>query len=149
MKKFVLEFVRRGLMVASGGPLVLAVIYFILGETGAVASLSPTEAALGILSVTLLAFLAAGITSIYTIDRLAPAPAALIHGAVLYLGYLIMYLVNRWIPRNPMAIGIFTAVFLAAYAVIWLIIYLATKSGTDAINRKLKKAEPPAQGKNV
>jgi len=137
MKKFILEFVRRGLMVASGGPLVLAVIYLLLEAAGAVQTITPSEAARGVISLTLLAFLAAGVTSIYTIDRLAPAPAALIHGAALYLGYLVVCLVNDWIPKNPTAIGIFTAVFVLAYAVIWLIIWQVTRRSAERINRRL------------
>ncbi len=137
MKKFILEFVRRGLMVASGGPLVLAVIYLLLEATGAVQTITPSEAARGVISLTLLAFLAAGVTSIYTIDRLAPAPAALIHGAALYLGYLVVYLVNDWIPKNPAAIGIFTAAFVLVYAVICLIIWQVTRRSAERINRRL------------
>lgn len=138
MKRFILEFVKRGLMVASAGPLVLAIIYYILEATGAAADIAPSEAALGIVSLTLLAFLAGGIGAIYSIDRLAPAPAALIHGAVLYAGYLIVYLLNDWIPRNPSAISIFTAVFLVCYAVIWLVIWRVVRARTDSINQKLK-----------
>ena len=139
MKKFILEFVRRGLMVAGCGPLVLAVIYYILEATGIAQSIAPSEAAKGIISLTLMAFLAAGITSVYTIDRLAPAPAALIHGAVLYAGYLMMYLVNDWIPKNSLAIGVFTAIFFAGYAVIWLVIWLVVRKRTESINRKLNR----------
>lgn len=138
MKKYIAEFVKRGLMVACGGPLVLAVIYAVLGMTGAVESLAPMEAAKGILSVSLVAFIAAGISMIYTIERLPLAPAALIHGAVLYAAYLIMYLLNDWIPKNPFGIGLFTAIFFICYAVIWLVIYFVTKSKTEALNRKLR-----------
>lgn len=137
MKKYLAEFVKRGLMVACGGPLVLAVIYAVLGMTGTVESITPMEAAKGILSVSLVAFIAAGISMIYTIERLPLAPAALIHGAVLYASYLIMYLLNDWIPKNPFGIGLFTAIFIVSYAIIWLIIYLATKSKAEALNRKL------------
>ena len=139
MKKFILDFVKRGLMVASAGPLVLAVIYYILEAAGAAAAITPSEAALGIVSLTLLAFLAGGIGAIYGIDRLAPAPAALIHGAVLYAGHLIVYLLNDWIPRNPAAVGVFSAIFAAGYSVIWLIIWRVVRARTDSINQKLKR----------
>ena len=65
MKKYVLEFVKRGLMAAADGPVILAIIYGCLGMTGTVAAIAPVEAALGILSITLMAFIAAGITMIY------------------------------------------------------------------------------------
>ena len=41
MKRYVAEFVKRGLMVACGGPLVLAVIYAVLSMTGTVESITP------------------------------------------------------------------------------------------------------------
>ena len=62
MKKYVLEFVHRGLLAAAGGPVVLAIIYGILDATGAVTAFAPYEVCLGILSITLMAFIAAGIT---------------------------------------------------------------------------------------
>ena len=52
MKKFLSIFFLRGLVAASFGPPVLAIIYWILGATGAVESLSPGKVALGILTIT-------------------------------------------------------------------------------------------------
>ena len=42
--------------------------------------------------------------------------------------------------QQLMPIAIFTAAFVAGYAVIWLIIYCFTKRKTEGINRKLNKA---------
>ena len=139
MKKYVLEFLRRGLMVAAGGPVVLAVIYGILGATGAADTLTPVEVCKGILSITILAFLAGGITMIYTVDRLPVISAILIHAGVLYLAYLIAYLFNNWLARNWSAFGIFTGAFVVGYAIIWVCIYLITKTKTDRINRMLRE----------
>ena len=44
MNKFWKEFFFRGLICAGGGPLVLAIIYGILGATGTVETLTPIEA---------------------------------------------------------------------------------------------------------
>lgn len=137
MKKHILEFIHRGLMAAFGGPVVLAIVYAILGMTGAVTSLSPSEVATGILTVTLMAFIAAGITAVYTVESLPLPIAIIIHAAVLYLDYLIMYLLNDWIPRNASAIGIFSAIFFGGFAVVWGIIYLCIRKNTAAINRKM------------
>lgn len=137
MKKYILEFVQRGLMVAAGGPVVLAVIYGILGGVGVIDTLTPAEVCKGILSITVVAFIAAGITMIYTVERLPPISAILIHAGVLYLDYLFIYLVNNWLAQDWTAFGIFTAVFAAGYAVIWVCIYLITKKNTDLVNRKL------------
>ena len=70
MKKFWKEFFLRGLIVSSGGPVVLAIIYGILGAAGEVSQLTPSEVCLGIITITLLAFLAAGMTAVYKMEQL-------------------------------------------------------------------------------
>ena len=137
MKKYILEFLKRGAVSAAGGPVILAIIFGILGKTGAVSALTPGEVSLGILSVTLMAFIAAGITMIYTIEQLPLITAILIHGGVLYLDYLIMYLLNSWIPRDPGAIGLFTVIFVVGYALVWLCVYLSIRAKANRINKKL------------
>lgn len=136
MKKYVSEFTHRGLLAAAGGPVVLAIIYGILGATGAVTAFAPYEVCLGILSITLMAFIAAGITMIYQVESLPLPMAILIHAGVLYLDYLIMYLLNSWLPRN--AIGIFTIIFFAGFAAVWLVIYLCIRAKTKKLNKKMK-----------
>lgn len=139
MKKYMKEFVSRGLMCACGGPLILAVIYGVMEITGEAASLAPGEVCIAILTISLLAFIAAGITTVYQIEQLPLLSAVLIHGGVLYLDYLLVYFVNRWIPRNGNGVGIFTAVFVLAYAVTWLCIYLIIRAKTERMNQKLKQ----------
>ena len=139
MKKYVLEFINRGLMAAAGGPVILAIIYGILGATGVVTVFTPGEVCLGILSITLMAFIAAGIPMIYMVESLPLLSAILIHGGVLYLDYLIMYLLNSWIPRNGQAVGIFSAVFFAGFALVWLVIYLCSRKRIQQLNAKMKK----------
>ena len=75
---------------------------------------------------------------VYQIEQLPLPCAILIHGGVLYADYLLMYVLNRWIPRNWQAIGIFTAIFAAGYALTWLVIYLTIRNKTERINKKLK-----------
>ena len=140
MKKHIVEFLHRGLLSCAGGPVVLAIIYGILGATDVVQSLSPTEVARGILTITLMAFVSGGITMIYQLEQLPLICAILIHGAVLYLDYLMMYLVNGWIPGNPRSIGFFSIIFFGGFALVWLGIYLHIRKKTDSINRKINKA---------
>ena len=138
MKAFFKEFFKRGFISAWGGPFVLAIIYFIVGKLENVQSIPINEISLGILSITFMAFTAGGITAIYQNDILPLASSILIHAAVLYFDYLIMYLLNDWLPRSE--IGIFTAIFAAGFAFIWFIIYLFIKNKTDGINKmRLKK----------
>ena len=138
MKKYALEFVKRGLLAAGGGPVILAVVYGILGATGTVTALTPSEVCLGILSVTLMAFIIAGISMIYTVECLPLPMAVLIHGGVLYLDYLLVYLLNSWLPRNWKAVGGFSVIFVAGFALIWLVIYLCIRSKTRKLNEKLR-----------
>lgn len=139
MKKYVLEFVKRGLMAASGGPVILAIIYYILGAAGTVTAFTPNEVCLGILSITVMAFIIAGISMIYTVESLPLPMAILIHAGVLYLDYLLVYLLNSWLPRN--AIGTFTAIFAAGYALVWMVIYLCIRAKTKKLNEKLRAKE--------
>ena len=138
MNKHVKEFLLRGLTCAAGGPLVLAIIYAILDAQGVAESLSTAKVSMAIISVTVMAFIAAGVTMIYQIEQLPLPCAILIHGGVLYADYLLMYILNSWLPRNWQAIGIFTAIFAAGYALIWAVIYLTIRAKTERINKKLK-----------
>lgn len=137
MKQHVLSFLKRGLMCCAGGPVILAIIYGILGKTGVIESLSAAEACRGVLTVTLMAFIAAGITTVYDIEQLPLFWAILLHGVVLYLDYILIYLLNGWIQSQWRPVLIFTGAFIAGYAVIWAIIYCCTKRSADALNRKM------------
>ena len=138
MKKFWKEFFLRGLTCAAGGPVVLAIIYGILGATGAAESLSPREVCFGILSITLLAFIAAGMTAIYQMEQLPLPSMILLHGGVLYIAYILTYLINGWLQSQLQAILIFTGIFIAGYALIWLIIYLIERRKAEKLNKLLK-----------
>ena len=139
MKKFWSDFFLRGLIGASGGPVILAVIYWILGRTGAVDTLTPDQVATGILSITLLAMMVAGMSAIYQLEQLPLLTAILLHGAALYLAYILTYLLNGWLQQQLVPILVFTVIFAAGYALIWVFIYLFTKARTERINAKLPK----------
>lgn len=139
MKTFWKDFILRGLCAAWGGPVVLGIIYWIIGATGAADTIPMEQAALGILSITVMAFLVAGMTAIYRLEQLPLISAILIHGAVLYAIYIGIYLVNGWLQSQMVPILIFTAAFVTGYALIWLCIYLFTKKRTDRINQKLQQ----------
>ena len=139
MKKFLKEFLFRGLICAAGGPLVLAVIYGILGAVGAAKTIPATEVSMGIVTITLLAFIAAGMTAIYQVERLPLATMILLHGGALYIAYILTYLMNGWLQNSLIPILVFTGIFVAGYALIWLVIYLIEKAKTEKINKLLKK----------
>ena len=139
MKNFWKQFFLRGCVAAGSGPLVLAVIYVIMDATGAVETLSPREVVLGILTLTLLAFVAAGLGALYRCERLPLMGALAIHGAALYFGYIATYLINGWLRQKLIHILVFTAIFFVGFLLIWLVIYLTNKRRTEELNQKLHK----------
>lgn len=138
MKSFWKDFLLRGLCCAAGGPIVLAIVYGILGATGAADALSPGEVCTGILTITILAFIAAGMTAVYQVEQLPLPIQILLHGGALYVAYLLTYLLNGWLENQWVAVAVFTGIFLAGYAIIWLIIFLVEKAKADKLNKMLK-----------
>jgi len=139
MKKFWKEFFLRGLICAAGGPVVLAIIYGILGATGAVEAFSPREVCTGILTITLLAFVAAGMTAVYQAEQLPLPIMILLHGGALYIAYIITYLINGWLKSSLIPILVFTGIFITGYALVWIIIYLIEKAKAEKLNKLLKE----------
>ena len=145
MKKFVLEFLRRGLIAAGIGPIVLAIIYLILQQVSAIETLSVNQVCIGIFSITALAFIAGGMNAIYQIEQLPLMVAILIHGGVLYIGYLGTYLLNDWLDFGILPIIVFTAIFVVGYIVIWAIIYSIIKRNATKLNKMLKQKQQSAK----
>ena len=136
-KQFWKEFLLRGLVSCGFGPLILAIIYGALGAWGAVESLTPAEVCRGIVSIALMAFIAGGMTAIYQNEALPLFSAILIHGIVLYLDYMMIYLVNGWIANGVKPLVIFTGIFVAGYALTWAVIYAITRKATQRVNHRL------------
>lgn len=141
MKKYFLEFVRRGMTACGLGPIVLAVLYLILQHQEKIYSLTVSEVCLGIFSLSLLAFLAGGMNFVYQIEQLPLMIAIFIHGGVLYISYLITYLVNDWLIWGRIEIFVFSGIFILGYIIIWIIIYTITKRNTEKVNQLLQERE--------
>ena len=141
MKKFVLDFLRRGLIAAGIGPIVLVVVYLILQQTSNVEMLSVNQVCIGIFSITSLAFIAGGMNAVYQIERLPLMVAILIHGGILYISYLVTYLLNDWLDLGVTPIIVFSAIFVVGYIVIWAIIYFIIKRNTAKLNKMLKEKQ--------
>ena len=119
MKEFVKAFLKRGAVFCGGGPLIVAIIYIFLSASGTVETLGVNRVITEILSSLLLAFIAAGIS-------------------VLFADYLIIYLLNGWIPFKWQAIALFTAIFLAVFLTICLIIYLSVRAKIKKLNEQIQ-----------
>ncbi len=138
MKRYFVGFLTRGLLFAWSGPAILAIVYLILGSKGIVHSLSPEKVALGILTSTLLAFIAAGCSVVYKIEALPLLHATMLHALALYLDYILIYLLNGWLMAQLGPILIFTVLYAVGYALIWLVIFSFTKARVRRINQKLQ-----------
>ena len=141
MKKFVLEFVRRGFIATGLGPILLAIVYLILKQSAAIDTLTVNQVCIGIFSLSALAFIAGGMNAIYQVERMPLMTAILIHGGTLYIGYLGTYLLNDWLDFGVIPIIVFTAIFVVGYIVIWAIIYSIIRRNTAKLNEKLKKKQ--------
>ena len=145
MKRYIWEFLRRGLIACGLGPLVLAILYWILHQSAVIETLSVNEVCTGIVSLSVLAFLAGGMNVLYQIERLPLIPAVFIHGSVLYIGYLATYLVNGWLMPRLISVLVFTGIFIVGYFVVWAIIYRIIKRNTKEINEMLRQKQSLAE----
>ncbi len=137
MKWWVKEFLKRGMFFCWGGPAIVAFVWLCLGRSGAITSMSVGEAVLGVYSSTAMAFVAAGITVVYQIERLPKPMAGLIHLGVLYVDYLGVYLLNGWI--EPQVVALFTGIFIACFAILWCAVYLAIRRSVKKMNRLVQE----------
>ena len=119
--KYAKEFVKRGMMAAWGGPAILAIVYLILGKVGVVTTLTVSQVVMAVLSMTIMAFIAAGISFVYQVEQLPLAIATIIQMAVLYFDYLLFYRLNGWVPNEGLIT--FTVIFVAGFVAVWLIVY--------------------------
>ncbi|MBQ8352127.1 MAG: DUF3021 domain-containing protein [Clostridia bacterium] len=145
MKRFVLDFLRRGAMAAGIGPVVLAVIYLILQQSAGMETVTVSQACIGIFSLTALAFVAGGMNAIYQLERLPLMMAVLIHGCILYICYLVTYLLNDWLEVGIIPLIVFSLIFVVGYIVIWAIIYSIIKRSTANLNRILQQKQQEAE----
>lgn len=146
MRKFILDFLQRGLIACGFGPIVSAIVYLILQQHGVIEVLTVNEVCTGIFSISALAFIAGGMNAVYQIERLPLMIAILFHGGVLYISYLGTYLVNGWLEWGRTPILFFSGIFVLVYLVIWAIIYFTTKKRTERLNEILKNKQQSRLG---
>ena len=137
MKHFIKEFLHRGALFCGLGPVIMAVVYIFLSAYGVVETVAVGTLIREIFTSTLMAFIAAGISAVYTVDKLALPLAGLIQGSVLLLDYLLIYLLNGWLKPELPVIAIFIAIFIAVFAAIWFIIYKVNQRQIARLNKKL------------
>lgn len=145
MRKFVGEFLHRGLVACGFGPIIWAIVIHILsGKYDVVQTIPTNEVILGILTSALLAFVAGGINAIYKIEKIPLILAIFIHAVILYVDYIVIYLVNGWMKAEITILTVFTVCFFSGFAIIWAVIYFYTKKSTDRLNKKLTEFQKKA-----
>ncbi len=137
MNKYVKEFLHRGMMFAGFGPIIAGIAYVSISASIDNFSLSGMEVCLAIISTYMLAFLQAGASVFNQIEHWHLPKSMFFHFITIYIAYLGCYLINYWIPFEPIAVAIFTASFVVLYFIIWAIVVLSIKATTKKLNRKL------------
>lgn len=136
MNKYVKNFLLRGMLFGGFGPIVVAIVLFVISFFDTV-SLSALQLLVAVVSGYLLAFVQAGATVFNQIEHWPLLKSIGVHFLTLYLAYSLCYIVNSWIPFEPKVLLIFTGIFAAVYAVIYITVYLIIKSTTKKLNKAL------------
>jgi hypothetical protein len=131
------DFFLRGLLFGGFGPVILGIVYLVLHFTLEDFTLTGDEVFIAILSIYLLAFVHAGASVFNQIESWPVAKSVLCHFGLLYVAYALCYVINSWIPFEPVVLGIFTAVFAAVYGLVWLIVYTCIRATVKRLNRSL------------
>ena len=132
------DFLLRGFVFGGLGPIVLGIVYLILHHTLKDLTLTGSEVFLGILSTYMLAFIHAGSGVFHRIESWSPCKSCLCQMSLIYAAYVLCYVLNDWLPFEPLAIAVFTAIFVGGYGVICLIVYLSVHAAAKRLNQSLK-----------
>ena len=136
MNKYVKEFLKRGVMCCWGGPIVLAIVWLCISGGNIAKDISLYDASISIISVTILAFVVAGISMIYQIESLPIVIAGLIQFVVIYVAYLVVYLLNNWFDIS--IIVPYTIIFIPTFIIIWIIVYFVVKNNVNKLNKHIE-----------
>ena len=138
MNKHVKEFLLRGLIFGGFGPILTAIVFFILQlclKDGVV--VNGFDLSMAIFSTYVIAFVHAGTSVFHQIDSWSPLKSASMQLFCLYAAYTIAYVVNSWIPFQLTVLLIYTVGFVAVYGAIWAIVYFVAKRTSDKMNSKI------------
>ena len=133
------EFLLRGALFGGLGCIVVAIVYLIISWNGVRMDIGGTEFFCATVSGYVLGFVVAGASVFYRVESWGLAKATLLHLALLYAAYLGLYLLNNWLPRDWLSVGIFTAVFAIGYLVIWAVVVASVTATARKLNEKLIK----------
>ena len=132
------DFFFRGLLFGGFGPVIAGIVFLVLHLTLKDLTLTGFQVFTAIVSTYLLAFVHAGASVFNQIESWPLAKSTLCHFGLLYIAYVLCYIINSWIPFEPLVLGIFTAIFAVGYAVIWLAVYVSIRVTVKRLNRSLR-----------
>ena len=132
------DFFFRGLLFGGFGPVIAGIVFLVLHFTLKDLALTGFQVFTAIVSTYLLAFVHAGASVFNQIESWPLAKSTLCHFGLLYIAYVLCYVINSWIPFEPLVLGIFTAIFAVGYAVIWLAVYVSIRVTVKRLNRSLR-----------
>jgi hypothetical protein len=137
MNKHLKNFLQRGLIFGGFGPIVLGIIFFCIELSGTQLNLNGGEVLLAIISTYILAFVQAGASIFNQIEEWPITKSLLCHFSLLFAVYSLTYVMNSWIPFEPIVLLIFCLVFILVYFTIWLTVYFSVRIHTKKLNKRL------------
>lgn len=136
MNKYFKNFLLRGLMFGGFGPIVVAIVLFVISFFESV-SLNAADMLVAVVSGYLLAFIQAGSTVFNQIEHWPVLKSVGIHFLTLYLTYSFFYILNNWIPFEPEVLLAFTIIFAVVYAVVYVTVYVIVKNTAKKLNQTI------------
>ena len=134
MNKYAKNFIMRGAAFGGFGPIVTGIVLACIPAV----TLTGGEMLLAVVSTYLLAFVQADVSVFNQIEHWPLPKSLLCHFGSLYLVYSLCYLINSWIPFEPMVLLIFTAIFVVVYFVVWFTVYLCVRAASRKLNHRIK-----------
>ena len=139
MNEYFKKFILRGLLFGGFGPIVLGSVFLILECRGVDLGLTGKDVFIAIVSTYLIAFAQAGASVFNQIEHWSLARSLACHFSLLFAVYSLTYIVNSWIPFEPLAILFFCLVFVVVYFTVYLTVYLSVKAHAKRLNAEINE----------
>ena len=137
MNKHLKNFLHRGLTFGGFGPIILGIVFLCIELSGTDLNLSGSDVLLAIVSTYLIAFVQAGASVFNQIEDWPITKSLLYHFSALFAVYSLAYIINSWIPFEPLVLLIFCLIFALIYFAVWITVYLCVKAHTKKLNSRL------------
>ena len=139
MKNRIKKFLSRGAFFGGFGPLIYGFVMLFLYIEKIADPISGLDLFKGIFSTYILAFIVAGVSIIWEEEKIGLGYAVLIHGTILYLCYLGIYLINGWVKDELLPLLVFSVVFIIGYLLIFVTVYIISKYKAKKLNEIINK----------